>query len=513
MSRRPNFIVFVTDQHRADHLGCYGNSIVQTPHIDALAARGTRFEKFHVACPVCMPNRASLMTGRLPSSHLVRHNGVPLARQNVTFTDLLRAEGYRNALIGKGHLQNMTGRKGAERKGATRDGLELDLDDPWYDGEDALAWQADPERDVETPFYGFDQVRVCSLHGDQVEGHYTKWFREKCPDWAQLTGPANALPDGRYTVPQAWRTRVPEDAYPTRYVQDEAIAFLEAQADDPFCLVVSFPDPHHPFTPPGRYWDMYDPDEMPTPATFDDKLDQPLPPVPELREALADKTGNAYVPLHVTERQAREALALTYGMISMIDDAVGAIMGRLADLGLAEDTVVAFTSDHGDYMGDRGVILKFGMHYREIVRVPFIWMDPARERKGEASDRLAGTIDIAPTILGRAGVQAPFGTQGIDVFDCGRAHAGMVVEDYAISYLRDPDSRGHFVSFITGRWRLTRYESSDWGELFDLENDPGERRNLWDDPAHRGIRGELHEALARQLIANHDRTVSPTRRA
>src|SRR5688572_2503240 len=121
-SRAPNFILFITDQHRADHLGCYGHPVVRTPHIDSIAARGVAMDRFYVASPVCMPNRASLMTGRMPSSHGVRANGIPLSRSSVTFVDLLAAAGYRTALVGKSHLQNFTGAgplfKSPERKGA-----------------------------------------------------------------------------------------------------------------------------------------------------------------------------------------------------------------------------------------------------------------------------------------------------------------------------------------------------------------------------------------------------------
>ena len=108
-SSRPNFLLFITDQHRADFLGCYGHPVLRTPHIDSIAARGTAFDRFYVASPVCQPNRASLMTGRMPSVHDVRSNGIPLSMNAVTFVDLLRDAGYRTALVGKSHLQNFTG--------------------------------------------------------------------------------------------------------------------------------------------------------------------------------------------------------------------------------------------------------------------------------------------------------------------------------------------------------------------------------------------------------------------
>ncbi|MDX1485940.1 MAG: sulfatase-like hydrolase/transferase, partial [Alphaproteobacteria bacterium] len=108
MTKRPNFVLFITDQHRADHLGCYGNPLVRTPHIDALAAKGQRFTHFFTATPICMPNRATLMTGRMPSLHGARHNGIPLSLAATTFVDLLAAAGWHTALIGKCHLQSMS---------------------------------------------------------------------------------------------------------------------------------------------------------------------------------------------------------------------------------------------------------------------------------------------------------------------------------------------------------------------------------------------------------------------
>ncbi len=197
----------------------------------------------------------------------------------------------------------------------------------------------------------------------------------------------------------------------------------------------------------------------------------------------------------------------------MIDDAVGRILARLDALGLADDTVVLFTSDHGDFMGDRGVLLKFGMHYQELVRVPLVWRDPGRGDAGARSGRLCGTIDIAASVLARAGLNPYFGMQGVDVFDDARAHLGMIVEDYTVNYVLDPRAGAHFASVITERWRMTRYESSGWGELYDLRDDPQERVNLWDDAAAAADKAALHELMVRQLLILRDKPMAPPGRA
>jgi arylsulfatase A-like enzyme len=282
MSESPNILFFITDQLRADHLGCYGNPTIRTPAIDQLAARGVSFDRFYVASPVCQPNRATLMTGRMPSLHGVRYNGISLSRNVTTFVDLFRASGWKTALIGKSHLQNMTGTptvvpapKPAPGYRPPPAGLEEaakdDRHDDAYDQENGIAWDRNPQRNFHLPYYGFDHVELCSGHATEVHGSYTGWLRARKPDADRLRGPENALPSD-YVLPQAWRTSLPEELYPTAYVVERTLAFLDdhgrARDGAPFFLQCSFPDPHHPFTPPGRYWDMYRPQDMALPPSF-----------------------------------------------------------------------------------------------------------------------------------------------------------------------------------------------------------------------------------------------------
>ena len=178
MARKPNFLLFVTDQHRADHLGCYGNTDVRTPHIDALARTGCRFDEFHVATPICQPNRASLMTGRLPSAHGLQMNGRELSLGEHTFVDMLREPGYRTALVGKAHLQNITVAPTAWPAKGTR--LPHDALRPYpgrYGQEVWKRWVADPAFELELPYYGFEQVALTIGHADEQHGHWRRWLR------------------------------------------------------------------------------------------------------------------------------------------------------------------------------------------------------------------------------------------------------------------------------------------------------------------------------------------------
>jgi len=334
MTKRPNFLFIITDQHRADHLGCYGNRIVQTPNIDGIAANGTRWDKFYVANPICMPNRASIMTGRMCSVHGARHNGIPLSKNHTTFVELLRDAGYSTGLIGKSHLQSFTGlpatNKFAAEAGKStpsanlRDAYKDNRHGPEYDLEVVPKWDAPLADRKDGDFYGFDHVEIAADHADRASGDYLLWAKAQRGDFDTLVGPENALPDNRISAPQAWRTAVPEELDSTSWIADRSSNWVAEQADQdaPFFLQMSFPDPHHPFTPPGRYWDMYAPDEMELPASFG-KSD--LPPIRAMKEAMelgTDPRDNQN-PFAVSEDEARAIIALTYGMITMVDDAIG----------------------------------------------------------------------------------------------------------------------------------------------------------------------------------------------
>ena len=187
---RPNFLLIMTDQQRADYLGCAGHPILRTPHIDSIAARGVAFDRFYVATPICMPNRATLMTGRMPSAHGVRHNGIPLSLRATNFVELMREAGYRTAMVGKSHLQNMLDRPplvpDPRDPALAKPPPRLDEADApeagRYDQEYAERWRRDPGRTMELPYYGFEAVDLAIQHGDQVDGHYTGWLAERHPD-------------------------------------------------------------------------------------------------------------------------------------------------------------------------------------------------------------------------------------------------------------------------------------------------------------------------------------------
>jgi arylsulfatase A-like enzyme len=531
---RPNILLFITDQHRVDYLGCSGHPVLKTPHIDSIAARGTFFERFYVATPVCMPNRSTLMTGRMPSVHGVRNNGSPLSLFSNTFVDALRAAGYATALVGKSHLQNFgdfppilkrpPARPGDQVLGASfaEARKPIEVDGP-YDQEHPQRWQAGHDFAMQLPFYGFEHIDLCTAHGDQVGGHYYVWLKSRRADADMLRDTNNQLPHD-YVCPQAFRTPLSEELYPTAYIADKSCEWLDRHAagsrGKPFFLMTSFPDPHHPFTPPGRYWSMYDPHDMALPPSFKPG-NRPLArsvawALAQRASGKADTTNQA--AFAVDAREAREAMALSCGMIAMIDDAIGRVLGRLAASGLADDTIVIFTTDHGDFLGDHQLLLKGPAHYESITRVPFIWAEP-QAGTARRTGALAGTLDIAATILDRAKVEPYNGLQGVSLLPAVAGTDAEITRDSMV--IEDDQQRGVFGlapgsrmrTLVTQRWRMTIAQGDPYGELYDLRNDPHEMDNLFDDAAHRGLRAELMEKLAYRQMELADRSPLPTGRA
>ncbi|MEP1209016.1 MAG: sulfatase-like hydrolase/transferase [Rhizobiaceae bacterium] len=516
MAKSPNFLFFITDQHRADWLGCAGHPVVRTPNIDAIAAQGVQFTDFNVAMPVCMPNRASLLTGRYPSVHGLRYNGCRLPRRANTFVDVLAAGGYATAAIGKSHIQPYTGKAPLAPSTLVTGPIEeaWKADDQDYGLEEPDRYESEEPARFDDPYYGYQHVDMVTGHGDQPGGHYRQWFRQNASrtgrDWQWYHDPANELKHN-YSAQQAYRTPIPEDLYPTAFIRDRAIDYLASRQgkEQPFFTFVSFPDPHHPFNPPGKYWDMYQPDQFDLDIRY---TDHTLPPPPlQYQHEMLQRGEYPQVKQSAfmdSEQAIRESMALTAGMITMVDDVIGEIIEGLKSSGHYDNTVICFNSDHGDYLGDSDLMLK-GLWQRDsIVRVPFIWSEPEGRQAGR-SDALASTVDIAPTVLDRAGLAPYFGMQGSSLLPALAAPDVQIRDDLLIEHndlapRMGFEQSGRVRSLRTKDWRLTVYKDQDWGELYDLAGDPKQVNNLWFSASHENVKSEMMERLTSQLIGQMD---------
>ena len=510
-----NILVIVADQLRADHLGFEGAVPVRTPTIDALAARGHVFSRAYAANPVCMPNRATILTGRWPSAHGLRTNGLPLDPAARTLARELRGAGWRTSAVGKLHLQPM----GYPYEDYQLDQIRAAMPELWEEavrgpfGEGFESWEdfdRHAREDVQLPddYYGFDDVAIVCGHGDRVSGNYVSWARERGFDPLENAGRAHAVREYDGWA-QVYASATPTELHPTTYVADTAAQRLAdfAAQDDPFLLYVSFPDPHHPFAPPLEYFTRHRAEDMPVPATFD----QDHARSPEHIRRIIGRRGEPDIdPMMLwapTREQYQHALAAELGSVEFIDDSIGRVLASLGELGLADDTIIVLTADHGDVFGDHGLMLKHFTHYRGAVRVPLI-ISGAIAGSG-VHDELVSSADIAPTLLdlaGEAGIPAAQGRSLIPVLD-GTATAwreNLLIEEDQPYGLEGSPGPVRIRTLIRDDLRMSRFQGLAGGELYDLVADPLEAHNLFDDPEAAPLRARAEQALLDALIEVND---------
>jgi len=483
-ARRPNVLFIITDQHRADHVGFAGNEVVRTPNLDSIAERGMVFDNAWVANPICMPNRSTIVTGRMPSAHGVIMNDRSLDWGVNTHLRTFRDNGWRTGLIGKSHLQHGMSRNSV---------LEVDVaavaDDPWPPGWDTLEhfekYEDGNLPDWPDDFYGFGHVELAIDHGARVTGHHLHWALDRGGRYEDLVVPMTDESPALERSDRWWQIYRPPygpELHSTEFVTDRSIAFItEAeQADEPWVLWASFPDPHHPFCPPGEWFDRHNAADMELPSTIDDPMTNAPGYLRRFQNFEPTKQRGWVSPCGVgADREVvREAMAATYGMIEFIDDGVGRILRAIEQLGATDDTIVVFTSDHGDMMGDHGLMLKGYMHYRGTLQVPYVIADP--RRSPGRTDSLAGSIDFGPTLLDLCGLDGYDGIQG---------HSLVPVLDDQTEAVRDlvfieddlPAGLAQH-GLIPAKTRTfigadgTKYSRHSTGEeqLFDLNADPDE---------------------------------------
>jgi len=500
--RGPNILWIIADQLRADHVGFGGNTVVRTPHLDALANKGRVFDNAWVANPICMPNRCSMLTGRMPTAHGVIFNDRSLAPNSNTFAKRLSSSGYATALIGKAHIQH----------GLSRNVARESISAPTYTDVNPSGWDAleNPENYLDhnpeiEDFYGFRHVEFAIGHGDSVAGHHYQWALGKgaradqlSVEWGAETS-ALAQYDGWW---QVYQPTLPEEFHSTTFVTERTIDFIEQRAgrqtngeNEPFFIQCSYPDPHHPFTPPGKWWNAYSPEDMPLPETFHDPLAKAPAHLRLIRQMKPNK--NPVQMFGPTEEQVRHAMAAEFGAIEMMDQGIGRILQRLAELGLEEDTIVVFGSDHGEMFGDHGLMLKATMHYQGCLRVPLFISGPGITPG--RTDSYASSLDLAQTFLDLCNTSEYEDMQGAslkpildDASSTVRDHV-FVEEDFPLA-LRGSPLPLRSRTMVFENYRFSRYSSGEC-EIYDLKNDPNELNNLASEDSAQAIRSRLTEKM------------------
>jgi arylsulfatase A-like enzyme len=503
-----NVLFIITDQQRADHNGFMGNPTLQTPNLDRLAASAMVFDNAWVANPVCMPNRATIMTGRMPTAHGVVFNDRSLDPGANTFVRRFRKSGYRTGLIGKSHLQHGMSKNAVVPFRGEASG-RIPYAEGWNEIEDFERYVDELPEDPKD-FYGFEHIELSIDHGARIAGHHLQWALARGGRLEELLIDQDADAPGSDHSDhwrQIYRPPYPEELHSTTYVTERTVAFIEdaEAADTPWLAWCSFPDPHHPMTPPGQWFDMYRPNDMPLPESRHDPLDG----APEHLKIYAGihprDQRNWVAPCgYGNDALLAEALAATYGMIGMIDNGIGTILERLESLGVRENTIVVFTSDHGDMMGDHGLFLKGFMHYRGTLQVPML-IDVPSLGPGRTQS-LASSIDLGPTLMDLCGIKAYDGIQGTSLApvledqDTTARDRVLIEDDIAVITSKLTPIPARTRTLLMSDYRYTRNSKGE-EQLFDLATDPDEMHDLTD---HDAARRHMLEALADAMMMADD---------
>jgi arylsulfatase A-like enzyme len=478
---RPNLLLITSDQQHWDTLGIT-NPEVGTPNLDRLAESGTRFTRAYCPNPTCTPTRASIITGRYPSQHGAWALGTKLPESEPTLGETLQEAGYHTALIGKAHFQPLLGTEAYPSLEAYPILQDLDF------------W-----RGFNGPFYGFEHVELARNHVDEahIGQHYALWMEAQgCSNWRDyFQPPTGNNPD------QRWTWQIPEEFHYNTWIAERTNALLESYHREgrPFFLWASFFDPHPPYLVPEPWDRMYDLTRITVPCAVEGEhaLNPPhfqltQEPNPDFSRYL-EPDGHACHGFH-SHLQDRAELAqdtaVYYGMVSLLDKYVGRILDQLDGLGLTEHTVVVFTSDHGHFYGQHGLIRKGPFHYEDMIRVPFIVSCPDTIPGGIRSDALQSLVDLPPTFLSFAGIDIPRTMTSVDQKDiwCGGEASRR---DHVIVENRHQPTTVHLKTFVNQRYKLTVYYNQAYGELFDLQEDPQELHNRWSDPDYGNVKTEL----------------------
>jgi len=444
MSDRPNILILHADQHRWDCLGAYGNADVRTPNIDALAADGVRYRESFCPFPICTPSRYSLLTGLYVRQHLGGTNHCTIPAGLPTFPRVLREAGYRTAAVGKMHF---------------------------------------------TPTYldvGFEEMRLAEQDGPgRYDDDYHRWLRaEGLCDRLDLADQVREYRRGAtaeyWASFGAMRSDLDEAHHSTTWIGDRAVELVERWRGGGNLLMAGFVKPHHPFDPPAPWDAMYDPAAL---ALLPGWTEEARP------RDLAFRPG--YFPYEtLSEPALRGVMAMYYATISQIDHHVGRIVAALKARGLYEDTLIVYTSDHGEYMGFHHLLLKGNYMYDPLVRVPLILKFPGGRRAGEAADALVSNLDVAPTLLRAAGCDVPGSMKGMDLADPAAGRERIFCEGM----------RGGQYMVRTRTRKLIACADPARNLFFDLEADPLEATDLHEAPAQQAEIKALREDLLRWAL-------------
>ncbi len=459
-STPPNVLILHCDQMRYDALGCHGFPGNPTPNLDKLASMGLDFSRHFSCSPICMPSRAGFFTGHHVSRHGVWGNGVPLNRKEYspfgrspfaseqdgprcldTMADTFSGAGYRTAAFGKLHLTPTVASPAGDYPESDQ-AFARYREEPWHG-----------------PYFGFQHVELTHAHGENPGGHYDHWLQQEHPDvhtqvrlnWGRAEKP---VPD----VPDLYRSVLTDETHPNFWLVDKALDWIAHSGEKPFFCFLGFPDPHHPFVP------------LQEDLAYFDGIQMPQPVDPE-GTSCSDESGFGQDVRHLKAEDHDLIRRYTAAMVRTIDRAVGSMTHRLEEMGKWENTIVLFTSDHGDYLGDHGCLRKSQRVRNNLIHVPCILHIPKTSPSSVCRlNKATSNVDIMPTLLELAGVTKPFTGSGCSLL------AGETPSVISMGFGQQDEDMN--ITLLDERFRYTYFPHTQNEELFDHTQDPGECLNL-----------------------------------
>jgi arylsulfatase A-like enzyme len=516
MDRRPNILIFCTDEQRGDYLGCMGHPHLKTPNIDRIAAGGTLFRNCYSSSPLCMPARATMMTGLTNRQHGVVDNGINLDRKYPTVPGLLAGAGYRTHAVGKLHLAGKGGRDISEDE----DFAEYPERRIYWDWPNH--WKGAYYRKFPDNYFGFHTVDFAQGHVNYIFGDYVTWLEENHPGAYAGYKCSNADPR-----PLAID---PELHYNT-WIADRCIQYIREQVSgvsgqvrraetgnwkledrktqvsglspQPFFLWCSFPDPHEPFAAVKKWSDFYDNVEITLPVNT-------LELSPHSRSETMNSMG---LGTQVIDPElVKKSIKQTYGMISHIDEQVGRVLDCLDELGIAENTAVIFISDHGDQLGEHGLFYKSVYPYNAHAHIPFVVKMPGGI-KGKVVDDVVSMLDMVPTVFDISGVSYPGQLPGETLAPV-LARAKDPVRKSAlieIDRMNTPIGCVQMRALVTNDFKIVCYAPSEEVMLFDRKSDPYELKNLANEHKYQSILDSMRKQLQAELSRTETEVFSTIR--
>ncbi len=450
--KRPNILIIYTDQQRWDSLRCYGNEAAYTPNLDRLAEEGVLFEHHYVQNPVCMPSRMSMLSGCYPGFLGIGANGIPLPVEQQMVHNILKPYGYHTANIGKLHFVPHVNRR---------------------------------HQDMH-PDYGFDTMIVSDEPGCYDDA-YSKWVLDK--DAQMLAKVRTALPPAAFGYAHPQYSDMPRETHEpyifegdkafthSAFVAQEICDFLERNRGRRFFAIAGFYAPHTPVNPPSAYLDKIDIDKI--------KI-----PVPGPGEQWEDRLKD------IPQSRWKKVIAYYLALVSHVDDCIGTMLKKLDALELREDTIVIFTSDHGEYLGDHGRIQKGPSGHDQVIRVPLIIRYPGKIEGKKKISNLVESVDIVPTILDFCSIQQPVSMQGMSLRKLMTSKTRFHKEEIMVDMFNPAGLRGTTIRTADYKY----YTDTDGNEiLYDLKKDPEEFFNIVNKEEYKSVVLDMQHRMIKKL--------------